>query len=154
MSEDTHRHDRLRVLLVDDNELMLECAIGTLSSSACVIVGALRDGKAALEWIGAVQPDVVVLDISMPGMTGLEVASHLRRSGSTVPIVFLTVHDDEEFVRAAYAAGATGYVLKRRLTTDLLTAIVEACAGREWMSPVPALKQSRVLTPVAQSRRK
>src|SRR5262249_56974536 len=106
--------DQLRVLLVDDNEAILERATATLSS-ACVIVGAVKDGEAALESIDALHPDVVVLDISMPGMTGLEVANRLRHAGSTVPIVFLTIHDDEEIVRAAQAAGGIGYVTKRRL---------------------------------------
>jgi two-component system, NarL family, response regulator NreC len=124
---------QLRVLLVDDNEAILERATATLSS-ACVIVGAVKDGQAALESVDALRPDVVVLDISMPGMTGLEVASRLRRAGSTVPIVFLTVHHDEELVRASQAAGGIGYVAKRRLPTDLVVAVNEAGAGRRYVS--------------------
>jgi DNA-binding NarL/FixJ family response regulator len=142
--------ERPRVLLVDDNEMILECSIETLSSR-CVIVGAVRDGKSALEWIGALKPDVIVLDISMPGLTGLEVATRLRHAGSTVPIVFLTVHHDEEFVRAAYAAGGIGYVLKRRLQSDLLTAVAEACAGRQYVSPVSPLRRTHALMPLAAS---
>jgi DNA-binding NarL/FixJ family response regulator len=139
--------ERPRVLLVDDNEMVLEYSVAMLSPW-CVIVGALRDGKALLDWIGALQPDVVVLDISMPGMTGLEVALRLRRAGSTVPIVFLTVHYEEEFVEAAHEAGAFGYVLKRRLQSDLLTAIAEARAGRQFVSPVAALRRPETPKPV------
>src|SRR5215217_5803005 len=100
-----------RVLLVDDNEIILERASATLSRE-CEIVGAVKDGAAALEAVRALHPDIIVLDISMPGMSGLEVAGRLRRAGSTVPIVFLTVHDDEELVLAAQAAGGIGYVSK------------------------------------------
>ena len=122
-----------RVLLVDDNETILERAAATLSC-ACEIVGTVKDGPAALEAVGALHPDVVVLDISMPGMSGLEVAGRLRRAGSTVPIVFLTIHDDEELVQAAQAAGGIGYVSKAMLPSDLIVAVNEARAGRRYVS--------------------
>jgi len=77
---------------------------------------------------------VVVLDISMPGMTGHEVASTLRQQGSTAAVVFLTVHDDKDFLDAAQAAGGTGYVVKRRLVSDLIVAVQEARAGRSFVS--------------------
>src|SRR5262249_6568633 len=125
--------DHPRVLLVDDNETILERAAAALSS-ACVIVGAVKDGIAALESTATLQPDVVVLDISMPGMTGFEVARFLLRAGSTVPIVFLTVHDEEGFVEAAQAVGGIGFVIKSLLATDLAVAISEACAGRQYVS--------------------
>jgi DNA-binding NarL/FixJ family response regulator len=79
-------------------------------------------------------PDVIVLDISMPGMTGLEVAASLREEGLTAAVVFLTVHDDEEFVIAARQAGGTGYVVKLRLASDLKLAVQEARAGRSFVS--------------------
>ena len=72
----------------------------------------------------------------MPGMTGLEIASRLRRSGSTAAVVFLTVHDEEDFVLAAKAAGAIGYVVKTRLVSDLVVAVQEAHAGRPFVSPI------------------
>ena len=71
----------------------------------------------------------------MPGMNGLEVARHLRTTGSTAAVVFLTVHDEEEFVDAAKAAGAIGYVVKPRLASDLMLAVREARAGRTFVSP-------------------
>jgi len=100
----------------------------------CEIVGAVKDGQAALKAAAALHPDVIVLDISMPGMTGLEVAARLRKAGSTTPVVFLTVHDDEEFVQAAARAGGTGYVVKLRLAADLMPAVQEARAGRSFVS--------------------
>jgi DNA-binding NarL/FixJ family response regulator len=125
--------DQARVLLVDDNQEILERAAAILSS-ACAIVGSVKDGPSALEAVEALRPDVVVLDISMPGMSGLEVAGRLRRAGSKVPIVFLTIHDDEELVEAAQAAGGIGYVSKTMLPSDLALAINEACAGRRYVS--------------------
>ena len=122
-----------RVLLVDDNETILERAAATLSR-VCNIVGAVKDGPAALEAVHVLRPDVIVLDISMPGMSGLEVAARLRRSGSSVPIVFLTIHDDEEVVQAAEAAGGIGYVAKTMLPSDLVFAVNEARAGRRYVS--------------------
>jgi DNA-binding NarL/FixJ family response regulator len=120
---------------VDDNEAMLRRAAAALAP-ACVIVGSARNGPAALEAARVLKPDVIVLDISMSGMTGLEVAALLRDGGSTAAVVFLTVHDEEEFVAAAQAAGGMGYVVKPRLVSDLAVAVREARAGRPFVSPV------------------
>jgi len=122
-----------RVLLVDDSDAMLARASAVLSRN-CVIVGAVKDGTAAIDAAKALRPDVIVLDISMPGMTGLEVAANLSDAGLTAAVVFLTVHDDEEFVVAARQAGATGYVVKLRLVSDLNVAVQEARAGRSFVS--------------------
>lgn len=122
-----------RVLLVDDSEIMLACATAALTPG-CTVVGAVKDGRQALEAVRTLHPDVIVLDISMPGMTGLEVASRLRTDGSTAAVVFLTVHDDEDFVLAASQAGGIGYVVKPRLGSDLLHAVQEARAGRSFVS--------------------
>ncbi len=124
-----------RVLLVDDNEAMLKRASAVLSPHF-LIVEKVQDGQSALDAAQTLQPDVIVLDISMPGMTGLEIASRLRRSGSTAAVVFLTVHDEEDFVLAAKAAGAIGYVVKTRLVSDLVVAVQEAHAGRSFVSPI------------------
>jgi DNA-binding NarL/FixJ family response regulator len=123
-----------RVLLVDDNEALL-VRVSAMLSSGCAVVGTVKDGPAALDAARALRPDVIVLDISMPGMTGLEVATCLRREGSTAAVVFLTVHDDEPFILAARAAGGIGYVLKTRLASDLMHAVQEARAGRPFLSP-------------------
>jgi DNA-binding NarL/FixJ family response regulator len=122
-----------RVLLVDDNETLLARAAAILKPG-CEVVGAVTDGQAALEAARTLRPDVIVLDISMPRMTGLEVAHHLRKTGSTAALVFLTVHDEEEFFLAAKAAGAIGYVVKTRLVSDLKVAVREVRAGRPFVS--------------------
>jgi DNA-binding NarL/FixJ family response regulator len=122
-----------RVLLVDDNAEMLDTAAAVLSSEF-EIVGTARDGRTALDAAGNLRPDVIVLDISMPGMCGLEVATRLKAEGSTAAVVFLTVLEDEEVVRAAKDAGAVGYVLKPRLASELPKATFEASEGRRFIS--------------------
>jgi two-component system response regulator NreC len=126
--------ERPRVLLVDDNEAMLSRAAAVLKASA-EVVGTAPDGVSAIEQAASLQPDVIVLDISMPGMNGLEVAGVLRGSGSTAAVIFLTVHEEEEFMTVARAAGGLGYVVKPRLSTDLADAVREAHAGRPFVSP-------------------
>lgn len=127
--------DGTRVLLVDDNEAMRARAAAVLGVT-CVIVGQAQDGVAALTAAARLEPDVIVLDISMPGMSGLDVAVRLREAGSRAAIVFLTVHADPEFVQAAQAAGAIGYVVKPRLASDLLHAVRDARARRPFVSPL------------------
>ena len=123
-----------RVLLVDDNPEILAFAREALTP-ACVIVGAVTNGQSALTAASTFQPDVIVLDISMPGLSGFEVATTLRAQESTATIVFLTIHDDAQFVDAAMQSGGTGFVVKPRLATDLLHAVQEARAGRSFVSP-------------------
>ena len=123
-----------RVLLVDDNKNILARVRAALTP-ACLVVGEVTDGASALTAAKALRPDVIVLDISMPGMSGLEVGAALRLQRSTAAIVFLTVHDDAQLVDAAMQSGGTGYVLKTRLSTDLLRAVQEAHAGRSFVSP-------------------
>ena len=126
---------RVRVLLVDDNEAILQRAAAVLRSS-CTVVGAVTDGRAALEAAETLQPEVIVLDISMSGMSGFETAALLREAGSTAAVVFLTVQRGEDFVRAAKAAGGIGYVVKPRLASDLKVAVHEAHAGRPFISAI------------------
>jgi DNA-binding NarL/FixJ family response regulator len=135
MSSTAASPERTRVLVVDDSEVMRACATAALSNG-CTVVGAVNDGPQALEAARTLRPDVIVLDISMPGMTGLEVASCLRANGSTAAVVFLTVYDDEDFVHAAKKAGGIGYVVKVRLASDLMHAVQEARAGRSFVSAV------------------
>jgi DNA-binding NarL/FixJ family response regulator len=123
----------VRVLLVDDNEAMLARA-RTVLTSHCAIVAAVRDGPAALAMAAVLRPDVIILDISLPGMTGFEIARRLRQAGSAAAIVFLTIHEAEEFVLAARNAGGIGYVLKLRMVSDLVPAVLDARAGRPFVS--------------------
>ena len=122
-----------RVLLVDDNQAILSRARAVLAP-ACLVVGQAHAGEASLSAAASLRPDVIVLDISMPGMSGFEVAAELRKAGSTAAIVFLTVHDDAAFIEAAQASGVLGYVIKARLVSDLPPAVREARACRPFVS--------------------
>ena len=126
----------MRVLLVDDNQAILTRAASVLTRD-CVIVGTASNGQAALDAARSLAPDIIVLDICMPGMSGFEVAERLRAMKSKAAVVFLTVHADEEFVEAGRAAGGMGYVVKSRLTSDLMTALLCARARRPFVSPAP-----------------
>ena len=125
--------ERPRVLLVDDNDAILARASAVLAPG-CVVVGTAKDGPSALRAAEVLHPDVIVLDISMPEMSGFEVVAELRHSGSTAALVFLTVHADEDFVAAARDAGVISYVVKPRLGSDLMHAVEEARAGRGFVS--------------------
>ncbi len=124
--------ERIRVLLADDHEAMLE-RVTKLLGADCDVVGAVSDGEQALEAVRQLNPDVLVLDISMPVMNGIETARRLKEAKSETRIVFLTVHDDPDFVGEALEAGAQGYVRKQRIASDLVTAIKEAHAGRPFL---------------------
>ena len=123
------------MLVVDDNEEMLSRAVAVLKPG-CVVVWAVKEGPAALKAAVTLRPDVIVLDIGMAGMNGFEVATRLRDAGSTAAVVFFTVHEDEEFIAAARAVGAIGYVVKPRLGADLLLAVREAKARRSFVSAI------------------
>jgi DNA-binding NarL/FixJ family response regulator len=126
----------IRVLVADDRAEVLQTVVPMLRAHFTV-VGTASDGKAALEAEKRLHPDVVVLDISMPVMSGIVVAKQIRQSGSKVTVVFLTVHQDSDILAAAKHAGGQGYVVKARLGTDLVFAIKEALEGREFVSPFP-----------------
>ena len=126
--------DRVRVLLADDHKNFLAAATRLLQPEFEVIK-TVGDGQALLEEAASLEPDIVVLDISMPVLNGIEAARQLRAAGSRAKIVFLTVHRDPDYVRAALAVGALGYVTKCQLATDLLLALREAQAGRSFISP-------------------
>jgi DNA-binding NarL/FixJ family response regulator len=127
--------DRVRVLLADDHDYFLAAATRLLEPEFHV-VGAVSDGQSLLEAAGRLSPDVVVLDVSMPVLGGIEAARRLRRSGSAARVVFLTTYADPGFVWAALEAGANGYVVKSRLAADLAPALREVLAGRTFVSPL------------------
>ncbi len=117
--------NRPRVLIADDHQAILDRVSHQLLDDF-EIVAAVSDGQAALDAILALKPDAVVLDISMPLMSGLEVASRLLTLLDPPRILFLTVHEDQDFIDAAERAGASGYVLKRNLCTHLIPALRNA----------------------------
>jgi len=123
-----------RILLADDHQAMLETVSRVLAVDFD-IVGTVGDGEQAVQAVVSLDPDVVVLDISMPVMNGFEAASCLRQSGARAKVIFLTAQTNQDFVSAAFSAGALGYVLKTRLMTDLVPAVREVLEGRTFASP-------------------
>lgn len=124
---------KIRVLLADDHETILE-KVRTVLGEEFEIVASVQNGLDAVLQTQRLNPDVLVIDISMPVFDGLHAARQLRSRKLGTKIVFLTVQEDEDFVNAAFAAGASAYVTKSRVTTDLVTAIRDALAGRTYIS--------------------
>ncbi len=106
----------------------------TCSNRTFEVIGAVDNGKALVETARRLQPDVIITDISMPIFNGIEAAKQLKESGSRAKVIFLTVHSDPDFVRACLNVGASGYIVKLRMDSDLLLAVGEALAGRIFVS--------------------
>ena len=125
---------RTRILLAEDHEGMRDRVVRLLEPEF-EVVGAVEDGLALLEAAQRMRPDVCVLDISMPRMSGIKIAARFRKQDSAVKVIFLTAHEDPDFVRAALATDALGYVVKSRMASDLHVAIRAALGGRLFVSP-------------------
>jgi DNA-binding NarL/FixJ family response regulator len=111
-----------RVLLADDHALVLE-GFKKLLEEHCQVVGSVEDGRALLDAAKRLQPDIVVLDISMPKLNGLDAARRLRKMVPRPRLIFVTVHADQDYVNQAFKAGASAYLLKRSAGSELLQAI-------------------------------
>lgn len=125
---------RPRVLLADDHRLVAE-ALKSLLAPEFDLVGVVEDGRELVEKAGELRPDVIVADIGMPHLNGIDALIRLRQNGDQVPVVFLTMHRDVTFARRAIEAGASGFVLKHSASTELITAIQAALVGRTYLTP-------------------
>jgi DNA-binding NarL/FixJ family response regulator len=126
--------NRPRVLVADDHRAMLESLVQLLSSEFDV-VAAVRDGLAVVSSTAQLGPDLIVLDIAMPGLNGIAAAARVKKNGSTAKVVFVTNLHDREFVQESLALGQVGFVVKDRLVADLLPAIRTVLAGHSFVSP-------------------
>jgi DNA-binding NarL/FixJ family response regulator len=124
---------RPRILLADDHLALLDAAI-TLLSPHFDVVGTAADGAALVSKAQSLRPDVIVADISMPVLSGIDAVHKLRESGSTAKVVFLTIHSGKEFVDACMEAGALGYVQKFNMRHQLVPAIQAALVGQSYVS--------------------
>ena len=123
------------MLLADDHSVMLD-RVGVLLNPSFEVVGAVPNGQEMI-WAGIhLDPDVIVADITMPGLSGIEAAQQLREAGCRAKFVFLTIHIEHEFVDACVSQGALGYVLKSHMKADLIPAIKAALMGRKFISPL------------------
>lgn len=125
---------RPRVLLADDYEGLL-AAWRRLLEPHCDVIGAVRDGRALLEAAVTLAPDVVVADLTMPGMNGLEACRTITQSLPHTKVVLVTAGGDENLARVAFRAGASGFVLKHAAADDLLVAIAHALTGKTYSTP-------------------
>jgi DNA-binding NarL/FixJ family response regulator len=124
---------RPRILLADDHLALLEAEIALLSPYFDV-VGTAADGAALVSKAHSLRPDLIVTDISMPVLNGIDAVHKLRESGCTAMFVFLTIHSEKEFVDACMGAGALGYVQKYCMKRHLVPAIQAALAGQSYIS--------------------
>ena len=124
---------KIRVMLADDHEAVL-ARVRVVLGEEFEIVGLVMNGNDAVTEVQRLDPDVLVIDISMPGLNGLQTASRLQSRHTRTKVVFLTVHEDQDFVDAAFSVGACAYVTKSRVTTDLIPAIHEALHGGRYVS--------------------
>ena len=147
---------RPRVLLADDHLLVAE-ALKSLLSPEFELIGVVEDGRALVEAAARLRPDVIVADVTMPQLNGIDALIQLRQGGDQVPVVFLTMHRDVTFARRALEAGASGFVLKHSAPAELVTAIRAALSGKTYLTPqlagevLEAMKQApdRAADPIA-----
>ena len=141
MPEVFRRRDRVRgmklprVLLADDHALVLG-AFEKLLAGECEVVGQVSDGRELVAEAERLRPDVIVLDISMPLLNGLEAGRRIKQSQRDVKLVFLTMNEDSDLAAEAFRAGASGYLLKRSAASELTAAIREVMQGRSYVTPL------------------
>jgi DNA-binding NarL/FixJ family response regulator len=126
--------NRPRLLLADDHWMVAE-GLRSLLGPQFDVVGIVSDGRDLLAVAKALDPDAIVLDISMPSLNGIDAARQLRASGSRAKVVFLTMHCEAAYAARAMEAGASGYVLKHSAASELVTAIQEALKGGTYITP-------------------
>lgn len=128
---------RPRVLLADDHRVVAE-GLKRLLADDFELVGMVEDGRALVAAAKKLQPDVIVADITMPHLNGIDAMAHLKKDNARVKVVFLTMHQDPAYARRALAAGAAGFVLKHSAPAELVMAIHAALKGQTFITPALA----------------
>jgi len=126
-----------RVLLADDHALLVG-AFEKLLAGECDVIGQVNDGRALVAAAEKLVPDVIVLDISMPLLNGLEAGRQIKAHNRNIKLIYVTMNEDPDIAAEAFRAGASGYVLKRSAVTELTTAIREVTLGRSYITPLVA----------------
>lgn len=124
-----------RVLLADDHTLVLE-GFQKLLETHCELVGTAEDGRAVVEAADRLKPDLVLLDIAMPRLNGIEAARKLKKQHPDMKVIFVTMHADASYINAAFKAGASGYLLKRSAGQELIQAIQVVMRGDSYLTPL------------------
>jgi DNA-binding NarL/FixJ family response regulator len=135
---------RLRIVMVDDHVLVVE-GIRRLLERDYDIVAVVGDGRAAVETAMRLKPDIMLLDIAMPLLNGIEAARQIREMEIPTKVIFVTMQTDRDYVRVAFRAGAAGYVLKQAAPSELIEAIQAVVAGGLYLSPSIAPRGSQEL---------
>jgi DNA-binding NarL/FixJ family response regulator len=143
---------RPRVLLADDHIILLD-AFRKLLEPECEVVGTVTDGRALLEVGPTLNPDIIVLDMAMPLLNGLDAGRQLRQRMPNVKLIFLTVNEDPELAAEAFRIGASGYLLKNSAASELFHAIREASKGRVYVTPLVAKEMVDTLVNGSQRRK-
>jgi DNA-binding NarL/FixJ family response regulator len=143
---------RPRVLLADDHTLLLD-AFEKLLEPECDVVGTVGDGRALLAAAEQLRPDVIVLDIAMPLLNGLDAGRQLKKALPDVKLIFLTMNQDPALATEAFRVGATGYLLKTSAASELLKAIEEAINGRSYVTPMMTQDLLEALTSGLQEKK-
>ena len=128
---------RTRILIADDHKMFAQGLQGLLEDEFD-LVGTVADGKALVDAAQLLQPDVVVVDISMPVLNGLDAVRRLKELGISAKVIFLTMHADDRLLAEAFRCGGVGYVLKQSAGEDLIHAIKQALAGHKYVTPLIA----------------
>jgi len=128
---------RPRVLLADDHKIVTE-GLRSLLDPEFELVGIVEDGRALVAAAKKLNPDVIVADISMPLLNGIEAVRQLKKAGMRAKVIFLTMHPDVAYATRAFEAGASGFILKHSASSELLAAIREALRGRTYITPMIA----------------
>lgn len=139
---------RTRLLLADDHTLLLE-GLRMMLEPEFELVGVVEDGQALLAAAAELKPDLILLDISMPLLNGIDAARQLRKAVPASKLIFLTMHGDTDYVKEALRAGASGYLLKRSAASELLTAIRAVLKGHNYVSPLVGTDQQELIRAAA-----
>jgi len=124
-----------KILLADDHALIRQGLRALLEKLGFQVVGEAADGQETLRSVEKTQPDVAILDISMPILNGLDAARELKKTSPRTKVILLTQHDEDQYVTESMRAGVKGYVLKSQASHDLVHAIQEVCRGSIYLSP-------------------
>jgi len=134
---------RPRILLADDHRMLVDALKGVLEPR-CDVVGTVGDGRALLEVAAKLQPDIIVLDIAMPRLNGLDAARHLKRTMPKIKLIFMTMNEDPDLVGEAFRAGASGFLLKKAAAFELMDAIEKVLKGGSYVTPSAAEGQANI----------
>jgi len=137
--------NRPRVLLADDHTMFSQ-GLQSLLEDDFDLVGAVADGEALVEAARRLNPDVIIVDISMPVMNGLDAVRQLKKDGATAKIIFLTMHADDRLLAEAFRCGGSGYVLKQSAGEELITGIGKVLAGQKYVTPLIVTEWAEDLT--------